>query len=116
MGFLQTFEIELNEESKERKKLVGLRVESELPNDESSEYSELVALLSNNFEKVLKRLNTRVKGNSHTCKCAPGAFNLTKPVRTQGTPGLNSINKPIRCRECKGYGHIQVECVNTKKN
>ena len=31
MGSLRTFEIKLNEESKERKKLVGLRVESELP-------------------------------------------------------------------------------------
>ena len=34
----------------------------------------------------------------------------------QGTLGLNSINKPIQCKECGGYGHIQVECANTKKN
>ena len=31
MGFLRTFEIELSEESKERKKIVGLRTEFELP-------------------------------------------------------------------------------------
>ena len=40
IGSLRTFEIELNEESKERKKLVGLRAGSELYNDEGSEFSK----------------------------------------------------------------------------
>ena len=34
MGSLQTFEIVLREESKERNKIVGLKVEFELPDDE----------------------------------------------------------------------------------
>ena len=98
MGSQRTFEIKLNEESKERKKLMGLRAESELPNDEGSEFLELVALLSKNFERVLKRLNNQEKGNSQTCN---------KPIRTQGTPGLvNPRNNPIQYRECGGYGHI----------
>ena len=29
---------------------------------------------------------------------------------------LNPRNKPIQFRECGEYGHIQVECANTKKN
>ena len=39
MGSLRSFEIELSEEAKERKKLVGLRAKSELPNDEGDEFS-----------------------------------------------------------------------------
>ena len=50
MGSLRAFEIEPSEESKERKKLEGLRAESELPNDEGIEFSEVMALLSKNFE------------------------------------------------------------------
>ena len=49
IGSLRTLEIELSEESKERKKLLRLRAESELPNDEDNEFSELVTLLTKNF-------------------------------------------------------------------
>ena len=110
------FEIELNEESKERKKLMGLRVESEPPIDEGNELSEFVALISKNFERSIKRLNTQAKGNPQTQKIASGTFNLTKFSRTQGSLGPNIINKSIHCRECGGYGHIQVESGNKKKN
>ena len=61
MGSLLTFKIELNKESQERKKLVGLRVESKLPVNEGNELSEYVALLSNNFERAIKRLNAQAK-------------------------------------------------------
>ena len=57
MGSLLTYKIELNEESKERKKLVGLRADSELPVDEGDELSEFVALLPKNFKRSIKRLN-----------------------------------------------------------
>ena len=90
-----------------------LRVESELPNDEGCEFSESMALLSKKFERALKRLNTLEKGNSQTRKFAYRTCNPTKP--TQGTIRSNLRNKPIQCRECGGYGNIQVECVNTKK-
>ena len=50
MGSLLTSKIELNEESKERMKLVGLRADSELLVDEGDELLEFVALLSKNFE------------------------------------------------------------------
>ena len=63
VGSLGTFEIELSEEFRGRKKIVGLRAESKLPNDEGSKFSKSVALLSMNFERALKRLNTQVKGN-----------------------------------------------------
>ena len=54
MGSLLMFEMELNEESKERKKLVGLRAKSKLHVDEGNELSEYVALLSKNFESHKK--------------------------------------------------------------
>ena len=63
-----TFEIELNEESYDRKKLEGLKAKSELPVDEGNELSEYVALWSKNFERAIKRLNAHVKGNPQTKK------------------------------------------------
>ena len=93
IGSLRTFEIELSKESKERKKLMELRAKFELPNDEGSEFLESVALLSKNFERALKRLNTQEKGNSQTSKFTYGTFNSTKPGKTQGTPWLNLRNK-----------------------
>ena len=68
MGSLLTFEIEINEDSKEKKKIVELRAESELPIDERNELLESIALLSKNFEKAIKRLNARSKGILQTRK------------------------------------------------
>ena len=62
MGSLLTFEIEPNEEFKERNKPVGLRAKYGLLVDEGNELLEYVALLSNNFERVIKRLNAQEKG------------------------------------------------------
>ena len=39
MGSLRTFEIELDEETKEKKELMGVRAEFELPNDEGDNFS-----------------------------------------------------------------------------
>ena len=39
MGSLRTFEIELDEETKEKKELVEVRAEFELPNDEGDDFS-----------------------------------------------------------------------------
>ena len=110
------FEIELSEESKEMNKLVGLRTEFELPVDERNELSESVTLLLKFFERAIKSLNTWVKGNLQTCKISYGTFIPIELGRTQGTPGPNIRDKSILCRECGGYGHIQEECTNTKKN
>ena len=38
MGSLCTFEIEISKKAKERKKVVGIRVESELPSDEGDDF------------------------------------------------------------------------------
>ena len=79
MGSLRAFEIELSEKSKEMKKLVGLRIESKLPNDEESEFLASMALLSKNFERALERLNTQAKGNPQPRKFTSRTFNPPKP-------------------------------------
>ena len=50
------------------------------------------------------------------CNFALGTFNPPKPGRTEKTLGSNPGNKLIQYKECEGYGHIEVECANTKKN
>ena len=94
MGSLLMFEIELNEESKERKKLMGLRDKSEPPVDEGNELLEFVALLSKIFEIAIKRLNTQ-KGNPQTQKIAYDTFNPTKFGKTQGSLRQSIRNKSI---------------------
>ena len=70
MGSILTFEIGLNEESKERKKLVGLRAEFKPHVDEGNEVLEFVSLLPKNFERAIKRSNTQAKGSPQTRKIA----------------------------------------------
>ena len=65
---------------------MGLRVESKLALNEGNELSEFVALLSKNFERAIKRLNTQEKGNAHIRKTTYGTFNPTKFGKTLGTP------------------------------
>ena len=100
MGSLLMFEIELNKESKERKKLIRLRVESKLLVDEGNELSESMTLLSNNFERAIKRLNAQEKGNPQTRKIAFATLNPIKFGRTLGSPRPNIMKKTIQCREC----------------
>ena len=45
---------------------MGLRVESKIPVDEGKKLSESLAFLSKNFERAIKRLNTKAKGNPQT--------------------------------------------------
>ena len=96
MGSLLTLEIELNEESKEIKKLVGLRVEFELLDVEGNNLLESVALMSKNFEGAIKRLNGQAKGNPQTRKIAFGILNPTKFGMTEGSSRLNTRNKSIQ--------------------
>ena len=60
MGSIRTFEIDLNKEANERKKLVGLRAESKLLSDESDELFESMALLSKNFERAIDELKSHL--------------------------------------------------------
>ena len=99
------------------KKLVGLRTKFEPPNDESDELSESMALLSKNIERDIIRLKTWAKGNTQTRKLASSSFNPTKFGRMQGgTSRPNPRSKSTQCRDCGGYGHIQIECSNERKN
>ena len=87
MGSLLMFEIELKEGSKEINKLVGLWAEIELPIDKD--------LLSNNFKRSIKRLNTQEKGDPQTRKIASSTFSPAKFGKTQRSLGPNIRNKPI---------------------
>ena len=59
-----------------------LRAEFELTIDEGNELSKSIALMSNNFERAIKRLNTKAKCNHKTRKISYATFNPTKFGKT----------------------------------
>ncbi|XP_060967078.1 uncharacterized protein LOC133035302 [Cannabis sativa] len=72
---------------------------------------ETVALIMRNYAKFLKK-NYKIKfpgDKENTLKKNKGG-NFK-----QGQPSTDQKNRGIKCRECDGYGHIQVECANTLK-
>ncbi|GAA0149770.1 hypothetical protein LIER_08868 [Lithospermum erythrorhizon] len=81
--------------------------------------AETVNMLAKNFNKILKRFNKKPYSGGST----PGMFDQRtnrgwKNSKFGGSSndGTNSSHsKGIRCRECEGFGHIQVECPNYVK-
>ncbi|XP_012848271.1 PREDICTED: uncharacterized protein LOC105968194 [Erythranthe guttata] len=107
MGNLQTFENKLNisKIDKERKialQTVAVTTSSVPPVPMTAlevELTKSMSLIAKNFGKL-------VDMNGH-----PTSFER-KPV---SPTNKQEVRKGIRCRECRGYGHIQAECANTLK-
>ncbi|GAA0173441.1 hypothetical protein LIER_41523 [Lithospermum erythrorhizon] len=91
MGNLTTFEMSLDDGESTKKKGIPLKATAEDTNDE--DLVETMNLLANNFNKTLKRFNKKRSSN------------LEQKEKPRG----------IQCRECDGFGHIQVECPNYVK-
>ena len=92
-----------------------------------------MALMSKNFNKVLKRFNRNNNGGARNRESGGGSTDGPTPRRNTasnvgdfntgsrnrfGTGNnfeSNAKNKRIQCRECEGFGHIQAEYANTMK-
>ncbi|GAA0154433.1 hypothetical protein LIER_37880 [Lithospermum erythrorhizon] len=106
IGNLTTFEMKLESSGTDKKKGVALNVSCK--DGEEEDLAETMSLLAKNFNKTMKRFNKKPYGNSR--------FDSGKKVnRVEGTVNngtLQSKGKTIQCRECEGFGHIQVQCPN----
>ncbi|XP_019191068.1 PREDICTED: uncharacterized protein LOC109185584 [Ipomoea nil] len=112
MGNLQTYELEMLQNQKNNGKGITLQSKQEESSETDTETMEQsIALLTKNFNRVLKKFNKfRNKNFSN------GQGNSTVNQKSSGTKRKDSSNtEGIQCYECKGFGHIQLECATYLK-
>ncbi|XP_012844734.1 PREDICTED: uncharacterized protein LOC105964776, partial [Erythranthe guttata] len=108
MGNLQTFENKLNISKIDKERKIALQTvavtTSSVPlvpmTTLEVELTKSMSLIAKNFGKLVD-----MSGHPTSFERKPRS-----PTNKQ------EVRKGIRCRECRGYGHIQAECANTLKN
>ncbi|KAH6755901.1 hypothetical protein C2S53_007158 [Perilla frutescens var. hirtella] len=115
MGSLRTFEMGLTEEETVKKKSIAFQVGSsaDVPSNvpDKADIAESIATLSKNFSKFIKCYEKPSQN-------IPGKNRFSIPRRIKDENSNEEKHKEVKCRECDGYGHYQVECANflKKKN
>ncbi|GAA0168894.1 hypothetical protein LIER_23497 [Lithospermum erythrorhizon] len=114
IGNLTTFEIMFESSESNKKKGIVLQASCE---DKVEEYlAETMSLIAKNFNKILKRFNKKhyFGGNSPEVNDKRVDKRMKNSKFGGSNNGLNKQNKGngLQCRECEGFGHIQVECPN----
>ncbi|XP_012845422.1 PREDICTED: uncharacterized protein LOC105965427 [Erythranthe guttata] len=100
IGNLQTFENKLNISRMDKERKIALQTVSvATPSVPSAPMTALEVKLTKSMSLIAKNFGKLVKMNGHP----------RSPTNKQ------EVRKGIRCRECRGYGHIQAECANTHK-
>jgi len=87
--------------------------EAEGDSVEDENLSENLVLLGRQFNKILKQVNMRSKGNGQNIR-----FNTDKQqrnARNDRTDEKNGQYKGVQCHECECYGHIKTECATFLK-
>ncbi|XP_019157178.1 PREDICTED: uncharacterized protein LOC109153768 [Ipomoea nil] len=112
IGNLQTYELEMLQNQKNNGKGIALQSKQEENSETDSETMEQsIALLTKNFNRVLKKFNKfRNKNSSNNQGNSIANQKPSNPKRRD-----NTITEGIQCYECKGYGHIQSECATYLK-
>jgi len=74
---------------------------------EDDNLSENLVMLERQFNRILKQVNRRSKGNGQNIR-----FNTDRQqsnLRYDKTDEKNSRCKGVQCHECEGYGHIRTD-------
>jgi hypothetical protein len=116
VGSLQTFEMSVNERSGSsgsKNKSIALVSntdnedhQDDIDTDES--ISDAMVLLGKQFNKVMRRMDRKTKGNVPNIR-----FDISKPVnnfRRTKTDDKVEQSKGVKCHEFEGFGHIRTEC------
>ena len=87
--------------------------------EEEDDLPESMALLTKNSNQEARKMNKRLKGTYQTKNTNFASNPFTTSFKGNRFSGVNTEpankSKGIQCKECKGYGHIQAECANTRK-
>jgi len=118
IGSLQNFELVVDNRTKKKGK--GIALTSNTAADEALEesvedenLSENLVMLGRQFNRILKQVNRRSKGNGQNIR-----FNTDKQQsnpRNDRIDEKNSRYKGVQCHECEGYGHIGTKCATFLK-
>jgi len=112
--------LELVVDNRIEKKGKGISFTANTADDEALEesveddnLSENLVMLGRQFNRILKQISRRSKGNGQNIR-----FNTNKQQsnpRYDRTDEKNSRYKGVQCQECEGYGHIRTECATFLK-
>ena len=106
MGSLRAFEMTLKQ--RKREKYIALKIVHEEKDSSEEDNNDELGLLTKNFKNFLKKVGKSSKSIS--------SFpNIFKGKNSSKTSNFSNNKKRIQCRERECYGHIQSECVNTRK-
>jgi len=118
IGSLQKFELVVDNRTKKKGKGITFTANTtdeeahgDIVDDEN--LSENLVLLGRQFNRILKQVNKRPKGNGQNIR-----FNIDKQqgnAKNDITDEKNNHYKGVQCHECEGYGHIRTECVTFLK-
>ncbi|XP_019158013.1 PREDICTED: uncharacterized protein LOC109154740 [Ipomoea nil] len=118
MGNLQTYELEmLQRKPNMSSKGIALQTtQSTDSDDDTQNIEETIALLTKNFNKVVKKFNKFRSKNKNFTNTNGNNSNSQPRIFENQKKGKSSQNVDgIQCYECKGYGHIQSECATYLK-
>ncbi|CAM8880240.1 unnamed protein product [Rhodiola kirilowii] len=120
IGNLCTYELQHLTVPEPKVKSVGLKAETVVDDEFTDGVSEELALLTKNFNKLLKKINRKGVGQnslnqSKNQDTRTVDFQPRERQSDQKENGKSGRTKGIQCMECRGFGHIQAECANTLK-
>lgn len=110
VGSLQTFELGINDRSEKKSKSIALvsNTDEECDLDTDEGLSNAIVLLGRQFNKVMKRVNLKSRGDVKN-----NFFDISKSnglgSKSRYEEG-SSQSKGVQCHECEGFGHIRAEC------
>jgi hypothetical protein len=111
VGSLQTFEMNLSEQTEKKSK--GIAFKSSADHEEEDydldeDFSNDLALIGRQFNKLLRKMDRRPKKNYTNIQTDTNKQGSTSSkAKTDKKP---SQGKGVQCHECEGYGHIRTEC------
>jgi len=118
IGSLQNFELVVDNRTEKKGK--GIAFTANTADDEALEesvedenLSENLVMIGRQFNRILKQVNRRSKGNGQNIR-----FNTDRQQssrRYDKTDEKNSRYKGVQCHECEGYGYIITECATFLK-
>ncbi|GAU44433.1 hypothetical protein TSUD_100800 [Trifolium subterraneum] len=116
VGSLQTYEMSANERSgSSGSKSKSIALVSNTDNedhqgdlDTGESISDAMVLLGKQFNKVMRRMDRKTKGNVPNIR-----FDISKSAnnfRRTKTDDKVGQSKGVQCHECESFGHIRTEC------
>ena len=89
----------------------------DLDKESNDSQAESIALLSKQFNHVLKRFGKK-SSNKSGGTSTPKQFRTLSNKKDVEEPASSTLQKErtFRHRECEGYGHFQAKCPNFLKN